>query len=101
MAKPTRSLLWAVGIVSICVAGILAFRHQTGELPWLLFAIPIWWPLWSAVVLSGGVGANQSTALPLTFLLAVLMWWGVIEGGRRLWRRVWGSTDKTSKKTTH
>ncbi len=89
MAKSTRSLLWAVAIVSICLAGVFAFRQQPDGWPWLLFAIPIWWPLWGVIVISGGPHSGPAAyELPLTFLLAVLMWWGIIEGGRRLWRRV-------------
>lgn len=101
MSKSTRSLLWAVLIASICVTGLIVFRHQFGERPWFLVAIPIWLPLWVGIFLLGGWygglhGVDGTYLLPVVFVLAVLMWWGLIEGGRRLWRRLRGphGTDR-------
>ena len=86
MHTRTRSLLLAIVIVAVSVTGAL-WLQETRRFPWRLFAVAIWSPAFLVAGLQGGHGAGGPIAWVLTVVLAVLMWWALIEGVRLLWRR--------------
>jgi hypothetical protein len=52
---------------------------------WRLFILPIWSQIFVVAVLEGRHPAARSLAYVVTFVVAVLIWWAFIEGGRRAW----------------
>jgi hypothetical protein len=52
---------------------------------WRLFILPIWSQIFVVAVLEGRHHAARSVAYVVTFVVAVLIWWAFIDGGRRAW----------------
>ena len=74
------SVIPALVIATICVLGIHSFRHTSGW-EWQLFAIPIWWAMYSVWALHGLHGSPAWYDGPLIFVLAVVMWVGPYRRG--------------------
>jgi hypothetical protein len=76
-------------LVSVAWGG--AVWLQAGErVLWRLFILPIWSQIFAVAVLEERYGAARPVAYVVTFVVAVLIWWAFIEGGRRAW--VWWRT---------
>jgi hypothetical protein len=84
MQRRTSSLLWAVMVVSVAWGGAVWLQAGQGFL-WRLFILPIWSQIFAVAVLEGRHSAARSVAYVVTFVVAVLIWWAFIEGGRRAW----------------
>jgi hypothetical protein len=82
------SLIFAVVIVAVAMAGA-TWLQDYRQFPWVVF-FGVFFPAQWIVVMAGG-GPHEvngeSWVTVATFLLATLMWYGLIEGGRRWWRR--------------
>ena len=90
MRGPTASFLLALLIVGSGTVGVLvAWAAHPGESSeWPLIAVPIWPAFLLAYVLGGGPHGNAGEwwfQVPVTFVVALAMWWAVLEGCRRLW----------------
>ena len=81
------SLICAVAIVAVAMAGG-TWLQDYRQFPWVLFMGVIFPALTMVVIAAGGPHASsgESYVWVATFLLATLMWYGLIEGAR-LWRR--------------
>jgi hypothetical protein len=81
------SLIFAVVIVAVAMAGG-TWLQDYRQFPWVLFMGVIFPALTMLVIGTGGPHASsgESYVWVAAFLLATLMWYGLIEGGR-LWRR--------------
>ena len=82
------SLLLAVVIVSVAVAGAIWLQDYR-QFPWILF-IALTFPAQLIVLIAAGgphEASGESYLGVATFLIATLMWYGLIEAGRRLWER--------------
>jgi hypothetical protein len=86
------SLVWAIIIVAVAFTGG-TWLSEGRQFPWHLFVAAIVVPL-ALVMDSQGRGGGLYSNI-LIFVLGVLMWWVVIEGGRRLWRR-WRQANRLS-----
>jgi len=83
------SLLWAIVIVSVAVGGTILFNYTGPD--WLSrrFMMAIGLPMMIPLISCGGFhGCDPGLWYwPTVFVLAVLMWWFLIEAARYLWRR--------------
>lgn len=80
------SLILAVIIVAVAMAGAWWLQDYR-QFPWVVF-FGVFFPVqWIVVMAAGGpVDAGGETYIDiLTALLAILMWYGLIEGARRWW----------------
>jgi hypothetical protein len=84
MQRRTSSLLWAVMVVSVAWGGAVWLREGEGPL-WRLFILPIWSEIFAVAVLQELHGAVRPVTYVVTFVVAVLIWWAFIDGGRRAW----------------
>jgi hypothetical protein len=84
MQRRTSSFLWAVMVVSVAWGAAVWLQEGQGSL-WRLFILPIWSQIFVVAVLEGLHGAARLVAYVVTFVVAVLIWWAFIEGGRRAW----------------
>jgi hypothetical protein len=80
------SLIFAVIIVAVAMAGAtwLQVFHQ---FPWIVF-MALFFPALAIVVIAAGgpmVASGEIYVYVATYLLATLMWYGLIEGARRWW----------------
>jgi hypothetical protein len=83
-----RSLLFAVMIVAVAVAGA-TWLQDYRQFPWIVF-MAVFFPAQTIVVIAAGgphEASGETYVDVATFLLATLMWYGLIEAGRRLWER--------------
>ena len=82
------SLLLAVVIVAVAMAGG-TWLQDYRQFPWILFMAVIYPALTIVDIAAGGPheSSGESYVWVATFLIATLMWYGLIEGGRRLWER--------------
>jgi hypothetical protein len=91
MQRRTSNLLWAVTVVSVAWCGAVWLQAGQGFL-WRLFILPIWSQIFVVAVLEGRHPAARAVAYVVTFVVAVLIWWAFIDGGRRAWAR-WRTRD--------
>jgi hypothetical protein len=84
MQRRTSSLLWAVMVVSVAWGGAVWLQAGQGFL-WRLFILPIWSQIFAVGVLQGLRGAARPVTYVVTLVVAVLIWWAFIDGGRRAW----------------
>jgi hypothetical protein len=87
---PTRasSLLLAVVIVAVAMAGG-TWLQDYRQFPWILF-VAVTFPAQLVIFATAGSPhdlSGESWVWVATFLIATLMWYGLIEAGRRLWER--------------
>jgi hypothetical protein len=91
MRRPTASFWLAFLIVSVAmvVALVTTAAHpgEFPEVPRIALAIkPAWWV---AFFFGGGPHSDVTGEwwyiVPVTFVIALAMWWAVLEGCRRLW----------------
>jgi hypothetical protein len=83
MQRRTSSLLWAVMVVSVAWGGAVWLQAGQGFL-WRLFILPIWSQVFAVAALEGH-GAARPVTYVVTLVVAVLIWWAFIDGGRRAW----------------
>ena len=84
MQRRTSSLLWAVMAVSVAW-GAAVWLQQDQRVVWRFFILPIWSEILAISVLQGLRGAARPVTYVVTFVVAVLIWWAFIDGGRRAW----------------
>jgi hypothetical protein len=81
------SLILAVVIVAVAMAGA-TWLQDYRQFPWILF-MAVFFPAQIIVVMAAG-GPHETSGDTyvdvVAFLLATLMWYGLIEGGRVWWR---------------
>ena len=87
MRGPAASFLLALLIVTAAMVAVFV-SHPSGPSEWPRLAVPIK-PAWFLMFAFGG-GPHGLFGKwwydgPVTFVLALAMWWAVLEGGRRLW----------------
>ena len=87
MHTRTRSLLLAIVIVAVSMIGAV-WLQESRRFPWHLFIGAFWSPLFLVTGGPHGATFGPIATAALTFVLAVLMWWVLIEGVRLLWRLV-------------
>lgn len=80
------SLLSGIAIVAIAMGGA-TWLQDTRQFPWHLFIGAVFPAIVLVTVAEGGPHemSGQAWVGPAIFILAVVMWWLVIEAGRR-WR---------------
>ena len=80
------SLIFAVVIVAVAMIGA-TWLQDYRQFPWILF-IALTFPAQLIVLIAAG-GWHAASGEPYlgvaTFLIATLMWYGLIEGARVLW----------------
>ena len=82
------SLLLAVVIVGVAMAGVI-WLQASRQFPWHLF-VALTFPALAIVVAAGGgplEASGEAYVGPATFVIAILLWYALIEGGRSWWRR--------------
>jgi peptidoglycan/LPS O-acetylase OafA/YrhL len=86
--RPPRlsSLLIGIAIVAIGMAGA-TWLQDTRQFPWHLFIAAVFPAIVLVAVAGGGPHeiSGEAWVGPAIFILAVVMWWVVIEAGRQ-WR---------------
>lgn len=83
-----RSLILAAIIVAVAMAGAWWLQYYR-QFPWVVFFAVFFPAQWIVVMAAGGpheVGGETYITV-LTALLAILMWYDLIEGARRYWPR--------------
>lgn len=80
------SLILAVMIVAVAMAGAVWLQDYR-QFPWIVFMAVFFPAQWIVVMAAGGPheASGQTYVDVATFLLATLMWYGLIEGARRWW----------------
>jgi hypothetical protein len=80
------SLVLAVVIVAVAMAGAVWLQDYR-QFPWIVFMAVFFPAQWIVVMAAGGpIDAGGETYITvLTALLAILMWYALIEGARRWW----------------
>jgi hypothetical protein len=79
------SLAWAIVIVSLAMRAAI-WLQQTKPFPWWHMAMAVFIvPMALLMEARGRTGGPHANTV--IFVLAVVMWWILIEGSRRLWRR--------------
>jgi hypothetical protein len=81
------SLIIAVVIVGVAMAGA-TWLQDYRQFPWVIF-FGVFFPVqWIVVMAAGGPHevSGETYITVLTAVLAILMWYGLIEGGR-VWRQ--------------
>ena len=83
-----RSLILAAIIVGVAMAGAWWLQYYR-QFPWVVFFGVFFPAQWIVVMAAGGpIDAGSETYVNvLTALLAILMWYALIEGARRYWPR--------------
>jgi hypothetical protein len=95
MSRRISSLLGAIAIVSVALGGAL-WLQESRQFPWSLFFFLISSAVFLVATLQtgGGLhGAGGPWSVPSIFVVAVLMWWALIEGGRWVYAR-WRKRDQ-------
>ena len=81
------SLIFAVVIVAIAMAGA-TWLQDYRQFPWILFIALTFPAQWIVLIAAGG--PHEASGEPYlgvaTFLIATLMWYGLIEGARFWWQ---------------
>ena len=82
------SFIFAVVIVAVAMAGG-TWLQDYRQFPWIVFMAAIFPAELIVVIAAGGPHASsgETSVWVATFLLATLMWYGLIEGARRYWPR--------------
>jgi hypothetical protein len=82
------TLIVAVTIVAVAMAGATLLQ-DTRRFPWHVFAMPILPAVGVVLVIAGGPheASGEPYATPAVVVLAVVMWYFLLEGGRVLLRR--------------
>ena len=80
------SLILAVIVVAVAMAGA-TWLQDYRQFPWVVFFGVFFPAQWIVVMAAGGpIDAGGETYITvLTALLAILMWYALIEGARRWW----------------
>ena len=89
MPRRASSLALAIVIVAIAMVGATGLQ-ESRRFPWHVF-VGVTFPALAFVAAAGG-GAHEISGEayvgPAIFVVSVLMWWGIIESGRHLWRKL-------------
>ena len=82
------SLIFAVIIVAVAMAGA-TWLQDYRQFPWIVF-MAVFFPAQFIVVMAAG-GPHETSGETYvdvaSFVIATMMWYGLIEGGRHWWPR--------------
>jgi hypothetical protein len=81
-------------IVAVAMAGAWWLQYYR-QFPWVVFFGVFFPAQWIVVMAAGGPheASGETYVDVATFLIATLMWYGLIEAGRRLWERQTGDRN--------
>ena len=94
------SLIFAVVIVAVAMAGA-TWLQDYRQFPWIVF-MAVFFPALTIVVIAAGgphEASGETWVYVATFLLATLMWYGLIEGAR-VWRQHHTKRDHSAHSET-
>jgi hypothetical protein len=85
--RRVTSLIFAAVLVAVAMAGA-RWLQDYRQFPWVVFFGVFFPAQWIVVMAAGGPHevSGETYITVLTFLLATLMWYGLIEGAR-VWRQ--------------